>query len=256
MGPVEAATVLLAGVAAGMVNTVVGSGTLITFPTLLACGLPSVSANVSNCVGLVFGSLTGTWGYRAELGGQRPVLVRLAPVSLLGAVAGALLLLWLPEAAFATIIPVLIGIALVLVLAQAPISRAAGARRERSGRPARTVGPGAMTGVMLSSVYGGYFGAAQGVLLIGMLGALLDEPLQRVNALKNLLAAIVNGVAAVTFIVVRPDSVSWIAVTMIAAGSVLGGLTGAGIGRRLPPAWLRAVVVVVGTVAIVRLVTT
>jgi len=251
---VEVVAVLLAGVAAGTINTVVGSGTLITFPTLLAFGLPPVSANVSNNIGLVFGSVTGTWGYRSELEGQRPYLVRLAPLSLLGSIAGAVLLLRLPAAAFAAIVPVLIGISLVLVLTQTRISAALGRRRERVGRPSRRAGPVAGVGVLLAGVYGGYFGAAQGVLLVGLLGALLEESLQRVNALKNFLSAVVNGVAAVTFLVVRPSAANWAVVGLIAAGSVLGGLLGARVGRRLPPNGLRAVIVTVGLVAIARLV--
>lgn len=256
MGPLEVVAVLLAGVAAGTINTVVGSGTLVTFPTLLAFGLPPVSANVSNNIGLVFGSVTGTWGYRAELEGQRPTVTRLAPMSLLGSIVGALLLLRLPESAFDAIVPVLIGISLVLVLTQTRISAALARRREQAGRPSRAAGPAAAIGVLLAGVYGGYFGAAQGVLLVGLLGALLEESLQRVNATKNLLSAIVNGVAAVTFLLVRPSAVNWPVVGLIAVGSVLGGLLGARIGRRLPPAWLRAVIVTVGVVAITRLVLT
>lgn len=254
MGPLELVAVLLAGVAAGTINAVVGSGTLVTFPTLLAFGVAPVTANVSNNIGLVFGSISGTWGYRRELAGQRRTLTRLAPMSLAGGIVGALLLLRLPESAFATIVPVLIGISLVLVLAQTRISVALQRRRERAGRHSRGAGPVAAAGVLLAGVYGGYFGAAQGVLLVGMLGALLDESLQRVNATKNFLSAIVNGVAAVTFLVVRPGAVHWPAAGLIAVGSVLGGLLGARIGRRLPPAGLRGVIVTVGVVAIARLV--
>jgi uncharacterized membrane protein YfcA len=256
VGPLEVIAVLLAGVAAGTVNTVVGSGTLVTFPTLLAFGVPPVSANVSNSVGLVLGSISGTWGYRQELEGQRSTLVRLAPMSLAGAIVGALLLLRLPESAFATIVPVLIAISLVLVLTQTRISAALQRRRERAGQQGRVAGPVAAVGVLLAGVYGGYFGAAQGVLLVGMLGALLDESLQRVNATKNFLAAIVNGVAAVTFLAVRPAAVNWTVAGLIAAGSVLGGVVGARIGRRLPPLGLRALIVTVGVIAIARLVTT
>jgi uncharacterized membrane protein YfcA len=254
VSPLEVLAVLLAGVAAGMINTVVGSGTLITFPTLLAFGIPPVSANVSNNIGLMFGSLTGTWGYRRELAGQRRTLLRLAPMSLAGSIVGALLLLRLPESAFATIVPVLIGISLVLVLTQTRISAALAARRARDGRPPRTAGPLTCAGVLLAGVYGGYFGAAQGVLLVGMLGALLEESLQRVNATKNFLSAVVNGVAAVTFLLLRPEAVNWLVAGLIAVGSVLGGLFGARVGRRLPSAGLRAVIVTVGVVAIVRLV--
>jgi uncharacterized membrane protein YfcA len=254
VSPWEVVAVLLAGVAAGTINTVVGSGTLITFPTLLAFGIPPVSANVSNNIGLVFGSITGTWGYRRELEGQRTTLARLSPMSLVGSVAGALLLLRLPASAFAAIVPVLIGLSLVLVLAQPRISAALAARRERNGDHRHGAGPVAAVGVLIAGVYGGYFGAAQGVLLVGLLGSLLTESLQRVNATKNFLSAIVNGVAAVTFLLVRPQAVNWWVAGLIAVGSILGGLLGARIGRRLPPAGLRAVIVVVGVIAIVRLV--
>jgi uncharacterized membrane protein YfcA len=255
VGPVEVTAVLLAGVAAGTINTVVGSGTLVTFPTLLAFGVPPVSANVSNNIGLVFGGVTGTWGYRRELGGQGRSMAGLAPMSVVGSIAGALLLLSLPGPAFAAIVPMLIGIALVLVLAQSRISASLAARRARAGRAPRAAGPAAAVGTLLASVYGGYFGAAQGVLLVGVLGSVLEEPLQRVNAIKNFLTAIVNGVAAVTFLVVRPGAVDWPVVGLIAVGSALGGLVGARVGCRLSPAGLRAVIVVVGLVAITRLVT-
>jgi uncharacterized membrane protein YfcA len=251
---VEVVAILLAGVAAGTINAVVGSGTLVTFPTLLAFGVPPVSANVSNNLGLVFGSVTGTWGYRRELEGQRLVLAWLAPLSLVGSIAGALLLLRLPESAFTAIVPVLIGISLLLVLTQTRISTALRTRRERSGRSLRPAGPAAGIGVLLAGVYGGYFGAAQGVLLVGWLGLVLEESLQRVNATKNFLSAIVNGVAAVTFLVVSPEVVSWAAAGLIAVGSVLGGLLGARVGRRLRPDVLRAVIVIIGAAAISRLV--
>jgi uncharacterized membrane protein YfcA len=253
VSPWEALAVLLAGVAAGTINTVVGSGTLITFPTLLALGFPPVTANVSNNIGLVFGGVTGAWGYRRELSGQRGTLVRLIPASLLGAVAGALLLLRLPAQAFETIVPVLIAIALVLVVVQPRIAAAAAARRQRDGTTHRGVGPLAQAGTLLAGVYGGYFGAAQGVLLVGMLGALLPESLQRINATKNVLSAVVNSVAAVTFLIVAPHAVNPLIAVLIAVGSVIGGLIGAGVGRRLPAKGLRAVIIVVGVVAIVRL---
>jgi uncharacterized membrane protein YfcA len=249
----EAAAILLAGVGAGTINAVVGSGTLITFPTLLALGYPAVSANVSNNIGLVFGSLSATWGYRQELSGQGRTLRRLTPASLIGSVIGAVLLLRLPAKAFETIVPVLIGIAIVLVLVQPRIAAAAAARRDRAGREHTGAGPLALIGTGLAGVYGGYFGAAQGVLLIGLLGALLPENLQRVNAVKNWLAAVANGVAAVTFLIVAPGQVRWWVAALIAVGSTLGGMLGSRIGRRLPPVALRVVIVVVGLTAVVRL---
>jgi uncharacterized membrane protein YfcA len=252
-----------AGAAAGLINAVVGSGTLITFPTLLALGYPPVTANVSNNIGLVLGGVSGSWGYRRELAGQRSRLARLAPFSALGSVAGALLLLWLPADAFETVVPVLIGIAVVLVvlqpwinaavaahLAKAAGERPAGAAREH-GAPWVPVLVSA--GTLLAGVYGGYFGAAQGVLLMGLLGPLLTETLQTVNGIKNVLSLVVNAVAAVVFTVVAFDRVDWAVAALVAVGSLAGGFVGAAIGRRLHPVALRAVVAVVGVVAIVSL---
>jgi uncharacterized membrane protein YfcA len=251
----QALAVFAAGVAAGTINAVVGSGTLITFPTLLAIGYPPVTANVSNNIGLVFGGVTGTWGYRRELEGQSRRLRRLVPMSLLGSIAGALLLLRLPASAFAAIVPVLILISVVLVLVQPRLALAVQKRRAAAGRPGDHVGVAALVGTLLAGVYGGYFGAAQGVLLIGILGAVLDESLQRINAAKNALSLVVNLVAAITFILVRPQAVDWVVVGLIAVGSLLGGLLGARVGRMLSPAVLRALVALVGVVAVVRLLT-
>jgi uncharacterized membrane protein YfcA len=243
-----------AGAAAGVINAIVGSGSLITFPVLLAVGYPPLTANISNNIGLVPGGVSGTWGYRRELSGQSGVLRRLAPMSVVGSLAGALLLLWLPASAFEAIVPVLIAIALVLVVLQPRIAAWAAGRREEGHRG--HVGPVAMVAVLIAGMYGGYFGAAQGVLLIGLLGSLLIENLQVVNAIKNLLTLLVNAVAAVTFIVVAPEQVDWAVVVLIAAGSLTGGLAGAWVGRRLRPTVLRGVVVVIGLIALVRLLTT
>jgi hypothetical protein len=245
----EAIAVLLAGVAAGTINTVVGSGTLITFPTLLAVGLSPVTANVSNTIGLVPGSLSGAWGYRAELAGQRGRLIRLSSASLLGGVAGAVLLLRLPSSAFDTIVPVLILLGVVLVVLGPRISRVVARRHEARGGIPHHGAAWVWPAVAGAGVYGGYFGAAQGVLLMAILGVGVDDTLQRSNATKNVLAAVVNGVAAVLFIAVA--DVDWRAVALIAAGSVVGGQIGATVGRRLSPGLLRAVIVVVGVAALV-----
>jgi len=244
----EAALVFAAGVAAGTINTVVGSGTLVTFPVLLSLGLSPLTANVTNTLGLVPGSFMGAYGYRNELTGQRPLVLRLGSASLIGALIGAGLLLELPPGAFKAIVPVLIALALVLVVAGPAINRRlAGRGHGTDDVPSRrlwgaTVGAGA---------YGGYFGAAQGVLLMGLLGALHGGNVQRNNAVKNILTGTANLVAAVVFVIVaRPD---WPRVALIAAGSTLGGVIGARIGRRLPPAVLRGLIVVVGVVAIVEL---
>jgi uncharacterized protein len=243
----QALAVLLAGTAAGTINAVVGSGTLVTFPTLLAVGYPPVLANVSNTIGLVPGALSGVLGYRAELSGQRGRLLRLGAASLLGGVTGAVLLLTLPAATFDAIVPVLIGLGCVLVVAQPWIT----ARVKPPATAPAHGSPSLLALVYLTGVYGGYFGAGQGVLLIALLGIGLSESLQRVNAAKNVLAMLVNAVAAVVFLLVA--NVAWIAVVLIAVGSVIGGQVGARVGRRLPASLLRATVAVVGVVAIVDL---
>jgi uncharacterized protein len=246
--PLEALFVFVAGAGAGTINTIVGSGTLITFPTLLAVGYPPVLANVSNTVGLVPGSVSGALGYRRELEGQLPRLARLGVASTLGGVTGALLLLKLPESAFKAIVPVLIALGCVLVVVQPWISR-----RVRPPESAPAHGSAlVLVLVYLTGVYGGYFGAGQGVLLIAILGLGLAESLQRINAAKNVLAGLVNGVAAVVFIII--SDVAWKAAGVIAAGSILGGVIGASVGRRLPPAMLRGIVALVGVVAIGKLV--
>jgi hypothetical protein len=212
--------------------------------------------------------VSGSWGYRRELAGQRRRLLRLAPLSALGSVAGALLLLRLPAEAFEAIVPVLIAVAVVLVLLQPRINRAVAAHRARAasargeappadGDPAPAGGPVARLvlggGVLVAGAYGGYFGAAQGVLLIGIMGPLLAEPLQTVNGMKNVLSLVVNAVAAVVFTVVAFDRVDWTVALLIAVGSLVGGLFGAALGRRLHPVVLRSVIAVVGVVAIARL---
>ena len=245
----EVVAVLLAGAAAGTINTVVGSGTLITFPTLLAIGIPPVTANVSNNIGLVPGSLSGAIGYRRELRGQRPRLLRLGAASLLGGAHGAVLLLVLPAAAFDAIVPVLIGLGCVLVLLQPWVSARVAARAAARGveRPEH----GALwvwVLVFLAGIYGGYFGAAQGVILMAILGVGLQESMQRNNATKNVLALLVNAVAAVLFIALA--DVDWAIAGLIALGAVVGGQIGATVGRRLPPVVLRGVIVTVGVAAI------
>jgi uncharacterized membrane protein YfcA len=252
--PLDMVAVLLAGVGAGTINTVVGSGTLITFPTLLAFGVPPVTANVSNTIGLVPGSVSGAVGYRKELSGQRERLVRLATASLVGGVLGAVLLLALPAEAFNAIVPVLILLGCLLVLLQPRIAGWVALRHDSRGRTSEHGGLWVWVLVMLTGVYGGYFGAAQGVLLMAVLGiGIHQESLQRLNGTKNVLAAVVNGVAAVVFILVA-EHVNWVAAGLIAAGSIIGGQVGATVGRRLPPLALRLVIVAVGLVAVVSFV--
>jgi uncharacterized membrane protein YfcA len=248
VSPLEAVLVTLAGVAAGTINTVVGSGTLITFPTLLAFGVPPVTANVSNTVGLVPGSMSGVVGYRRELAGQRARLVRLGSASFLGGIAGAVLLLVLPSSAFDAIVPVLILLGVLLVIFGPRIQRGVAARAEsRGGIPDHGVW-WVWPAVAAAGVYGGYFGAAQGVLLMAVLGIGVDEPLQRLNAVKNVLAAVVNGVAGLLFILVA--HVDWRVAALIGVGSVVGGQIGATVGRRLPAPVLRGFIVLVGIAAL------
>ncbi|WP_344632642.1 sulfite exporter TauE/SafE family protein [Streptomyces glaucosporus] len=248
----EALAVLVAGIGAGTINTIVGSGTLITFPVLLAVGLSPVTANVSNALGLVPGSISGAIGYRRELRGQRDRVLRLSGVAFLGGLAGAALLIMLPSTAFDMIVPALIALALVLVIAQPRLSRAVQRRRERSGEPGHPHGgPVLLGGITLSSAYGGYFGAAQGVIYLALMGLLIRDDLQRINAVKNILGAVVNGTAAVFFLFVA--EFDWTAVVLIAVGSAVGGQLGARLGRKLPPTALRAVIVTVGVAAILQL---
>ncbi len=250
MSVVEILTIALAGLAAGAVNAVVGSGTLITFPVLLAFGYAPVTANVSNTIGLVPGAVSGAVGYRRELAGQRQRAIRFGAASMLGGITGAALLLILPASAFKTIVPVFIAIALVLVILQPRINRllasgAVGSWHERGILPPLAV--------YTTGIYGGYFGAGQGIMLLAILGAALPQDLQRTNALKNVLAGLVNGVAGVYFVFAA--HVAWAPVAIIAASSMIGGQLGAHYGRRLSPGALRGLIVVVGTTAIVRLVT-
>jgi uncharacterized membrane protein YfcA len=248
MSPAAAVAVLGVGLAAGTLNTIVGSGSLITFPTLLALGYSPVVANVSNTIGLVPGSISGAVGYRRELAGQGPRLRVLGTASAAGGLTGAILLLVLPAEVFRTVVPVLILVACVLIVAQPALSR----RLASGDGPARPNG-----GVLLfvavfgTGVYGGYFGAAQGVILIALLGIFVDDGLQRLNATKNVLAALVNGVAAVLFVVAA--DVAWAPALLLAVGSTVGGQVGARIGRRISQGWLRAVIVVVGVVVAVKL---
>jgi len=244
----EIFVIALAGLAAGAVNTVVGSGTLITFPTLLAFGYAPVTANVSNTIGLVPGSLSGAVGYRRELAGQRSRAIRFGIASMLGGATGAALLLILPASAFKTIVPLFIAVALVLVILQPRINRllasgAVGSWHERGFLPPLAV--------YATGIYGGYFGAAQGIMLLAILGAALPQDLQRTNALKNVLATLANGVAGLYFVFAA--HVAWAPVAIIAVSSIAGGQLGAHYGRRLSPDALRVFIVLVGATAIVRL---
>lgn len=249
MTPLHAVAIFAAGIAAGTINAVVGSGTLFTFPVLLGFGYAPVVANVSNTVGLVPGSASGALGYRRELAGQRTRALRLAVVSVSGGIVGAVLLLSLPASAFKAIVPVFIAVALVLIILQPRLAKRLAMWREQRAHRLRV---GTALGVFAGGIYGGYFGAAQGILVLSILALGVDDDLQRLNALKVVLTGLVNLVSGVVFVLVA--HVAWGAAGLIAAGSILGGVIGARTGRRLSPVLLRLVVVVVGIAAIVQLV--
>jgi uncharacterized protein len=255
----QAILIALAGFGAGAINAVVGSGTLITFPTLVALGYPPVTSTMSNAVGLVAGNVSATWGYRRELRGQWNRLRWQLPASLVGALLGAWLLLHLPEKVFTEVVPALLILALILVVIGPRIQVWAQARAERAGRSADDISRPRMAALVASTfavgVYGGYFTAAQGILLVGAMGALLPESVQRMNAAKNLLTLLVNIVAALAYTLVAFDRISWQVAGLIAVGSLIGGWLGARFGRRLSPTALRAAIVVVGLIGLYRLLT-
>jgi uncharacterized membrane protein YfcA len=250
--PPAAILIVAAGVAAGTINAVVGSGSLITFPVLLFLGFPPLVANVSNTIGIVPGTISGTLGYRRELVGQRRRARPLVIAAALGGLTGAGLLLALPASAFTRIVPVLILVACALVAIQPRMSRWVIERRVRQGSDAEhDGGPVLVLGVFLTGIYGGYFGAAQGVILIALLTILVDDDIQRLNGLKNLIAMFINSVAAIIFILVAP--VAWLPALLLAIGSTVGGQLGAVGGRRMSPLALRLVIILVGTVVAIKL---
>ncbi|MFC5676188.1 sulfite exporter TauE/SafE family protein [Aeromicrobium endophyticum] len=254
---IELGAIFAAGIWAGMINTVVGSGTLVTFPVLLLFGYPPLTANVSNNIGLLAGSASGVYGYRAEARQHLGLVLRLVPASAAGGLAGALLLFVLPAEAFGAIVPVLIAIGLLMVVVGPSLQRRAAARRDSDDAgtaPATRPRASLVALVFVLGVYGGYFGAAQGILLVGLFGVMLTIGMQGINALKNVLAGVVNGVAAIVFVLVARDHIDGKVVGLIAGGSLIGGYLGARIGRRLPPNALRAVILAVGVVALVRIV--
>ncbi|HZE40442.1 MAG TPA: sulfite exporter TauE/SafE family protein [Stackebrandtia sp.] len=239
----QGALIGVAGLWAGTINTVVGSGTLVTFPMLVALGYPPVTATTSNAIGLITGTVTGAYGYRHELVGQRDRLLRYAVASFFGAIGGTALLLLLPSDAFEAIVPVLVGASVILVVVQPLLSkwlrnRPSGGRSELPLYPL----------IFLIGVYGGYFTAAQGIMLVGVMGMLISESLQRLNAYKNALVAVVNIVAGTIYAFIAP--ISWPVVAILAASSTVGGLLGARIGRKLSPKVLRGVIIVIGVTTI------
>lgn len=249
---VEAVAIFLAGIWAGAINTLVGSGTLVTFPTLLLFGYPPLVANVSNNLGMVAGGVTGVYGYRRELRPNWPVLKRLAPASIAGALVGAILLLTLPDSSFKAIVPALIALGMIMVVIGPSVQRRAAAKQRDGAErtPSQVLLP---LGIFGLGIYGGYFGAAQGILLVGLMGLMMSDDIQRLTAIKNVLATMVNAVAAILFIVVATDRIDWSVVALIASGAFIGGYLGARYGRRLSPKALRVCILVIGTVALVKL---
>ena len=246
MTPLEAAAILAAGLAAGTINTIVGSGSLITFPTLLAFGFSPLHANVSNTVGLVPGSISGAIGYRRELAGQGERAVRLGIVSGAGGLTGAVLLLAFPGA-FEAVVPVLILVALVLVAIGPRLAETLAGHRHAEAHRSWPLG----LLFFATAIYGGYFGAGMGIIMIALLTIFVPDDLQRLNGLKNVLAGLINGVAAILFILVAP--VHWDVALLIAAGSIVGGQVGARVGRRLPAPALRLAIIAVGILAEAKL---
>jgi uncharacterized membrane protein YfcA len=244
MTVLEALAVLVAGAVAGGVNTVVGSGSLVTFPTLLAVGFSPVTANVTNCVGLVPGGVAGSFGYRRELRGQWRRVGILAIGTTIGAVIGGVLLLELPGEVFDAVVPALILLA-VLLMALRPSPKAHEGGDNMPGGVVASFGVG---------IYGGYFGAAQGIILMSLLRLTFAENLQVLNAIKNVLAGVANAVAGLLFIIVA--DVDWGAAALIAVGSSGGSLVAARYGRRIPPEILRRIVIVYGTIVAIILIVT
>jgi uncharacterized protein len=237
LSALEIFAVLAAGFAAGGVNAIVGSGSLITFPVLLAVGFAPVTANVSNSLGLVFGNVSAAWGYRRELEGQRRRIMIGGAGTMFGAIGGGVLLLTLPEGVFEAVVPLLILLACALMILRPKPKLSHGSL----GRHQEV----ALFFVALAvGIYGGYFGAAQGVILIAALRFFIPDSLQRLNGLKNVVVGIANGVAAILFVIVA--HIAWDAAALIAVGSIAGAQVGARYGRRIPEERLRWTVVTVG----------
>ncbi len=240
-----------ASVVAGAVNAVAGGGSLISFPALLAIGYPSLTANATNILGVLPGYLGGSVGYRRELRGQGRRSAALGATSAVGALVGAVLLLVAPAAAFEAIAPFLVLLACGALAAQPLVERRA---RRSAGERAEHRSPALQALVFLAAVYGGYFGAALGIMLLAVLAAGLPDDLQRVNALKGLLSLVIGLVSAIYLALLGP--VAFAAAAVMAGGSLVGGRAGVSVARRLPAGPLRWLVVLYGVaVAVVLLVT-
>lgn len=230
------------GVAAGIVSTVASLASVVSYPVLLALGLPPLSANVTNTVSLLFTGVGAAAGSRPELAGQGKRVRRLGLVTALGGAAGAALLLATPARTFEEAAPVLIGGASLLLLLQ-PARPPGHADRERS--------PLLLGALFCVAVYVGYFGAAGGILLLAVLTSMITEPMARTNALKNVVSGLANAVAAVAFAAFGP--VRWAAVLPLAAGFLIGGWTGPALVRRIPGRALRILIGLGGIALAIRL---
>jgi len=254
MTPGDALLIAVAGLGAGLVNGMAGGGSLVSYPALLASGHSALVANVTNTVGILPGYIGGAIGFRNELAGQRARLRQFAPAALIGGLVGAALLLTTPDEVFDWIAPVLIIGACLLFAAQPLLSKRLVRRRAATvaaGPGDGTVSPLVLGAVFLASVYGGYFGAGLGVIYLAVLGAVLPDPLPRVNSLRGILSLIVN-VLAVALFGIAAD-VDWKAAGILAATSLVGGYFGARTALRLPVPVLRGVVLLFGAIAVWRL---
>ncbi len=250
MTAIEGLLIVAAALGAGVMNAVVGAGTLVTFPTLLLLGYPPVLANVTSTVGLFPGSFMASIGYRATLKGRGPVVRRLLVAAVIGGLSGGALLVLLPQRAFDTVVPWLLVLAALLAALQPRISAAIAVRRAARGphdRDRAPVGPGVFLLVALTGVYGGYFGAAQGVMLLVVLGLALGGPINELNGVKNILGGTVNLVAALLFIAI--SEVDWAVAGLIAVGATIGGGLGGRYGRRLSSSVLRFLLVSIAMIA-------
>jgi uncharacterized protein len=241
----DALLVLAGGLVAGIANTIAGGGSLLTFPLLVALGLPPLDANVTNTVGIAPAAVGGVLGYRRELAGQRQRLIRLLPYAVVGAVVGAVLLLTTPAGVFTRVVPALIVVACLVLLAQRPLARVVHKRR-RGTRSSLL-----RAGLFVTAVYGGYFGAAVSVLVLALFAVTIDDSLQRLNALKVPFAGAMNLVSGLVFAIFGP--VHWVYVLALAPATLVGGRIGASLARRVPDQPLRIAVVVLGLGAAVWL---
>jgi hypothetical protein len=249
--PEQGVVIALAGFVGGAVNSVAGGGSLISFPALLAVGYPSITANMTNTVAMWPGYLGATAAYRRELEGQRSRAVVLGVTSIAGGAAGSVLLLTTPATAFKAAVPWLILLACALFAAQ-PLATKVLAKRKAGSKEHRSVG--LHVSVFLAAVYGAYFGAGLGIMLLAVLGFAIADSLQKLNALKQVLSVIINSVAVVAYGVFGP--VAWTAVAIMAVASLAGGRLGGSVARRLSPILLRVVVlgfgVTVGCILLAR----